>query len=49
MKSRRLFIKKGVLSAGIPLFVPNTELFSIFKNTPSDQLNIVFIQTYKYI
>ena len=45
MKSRRLFIKKGVLSAGIPLFVPNTELFSIFKNTPSDQLNIGVVGT----
>ena len=43
MKSRRSFIKKGILSTSITLFVPNTELFSIFKNTPSDQLNIVFI------
>ena len=45
MKSRRSFIKKGVLGAGIPLFIPNTELFSIFKNTPSDQLNIGVVGT----
>ena len=45
MKSRRSFIKKGILSTSVPLFVPNTELFSVFKNTPSDKLNIGVIGT----
>ena len=45
MASRRSFIKKGVLSASMPLIAPKTELFSILKNTPSDQLNIGVIGT----
>jgi predicted dehydrogenase len=45
MDSRRSFIKKGVLTASIPLFAPKTELFSILKGVPSDQLNIGVIGT----
>ena len=45
MSSRRSFIKKGALTASIPIFAPNTELFSILKGAPSDQLNIGVIGT----
>ena len=45
MSSRRSFIKKSVLTASIPVFAPNTELFSILKGAPSDQLNIGVIGT----
>lgn len=45
MSSRRSFIKKGALTASIPIFAPNTELFSILKGSPSDQLNIGVIGT----
>ena len=45
MSSRRSFIKKGALTASIPIFAPNTELFSILKGAPSDQLNIGIIGT----
>lgn len=45
MSSRRSFIKKGVLTASVPLFAPKTELFSILKGVPSDQLNVGVIGT----
>ena len=45
MSSRRSFIKKGVLTASVPLFVPKAGLFSILKGVPSDQLNIGVIGT----
>jgi len=45
MSSRRSFIKKGVLTASVPLFVPKAGLFSILKGVPSDQLNIGIIGT----
>ncbi|MDG1791898.1 MAG: Gfo/Idh/MocA family oxidoreductase [Flavobacteriaceae bacterium] len=45
MSSRRSFIKKGALTASIPIFAPNTELFSILNGAPSDQLNIGVIGT----
>ena len=45
MSSRRSFIKKGALTASIPIFAPNTELFSILKGAPSDQLKIGVIGT----
>ena len=45
MSSRRSFIKKGMLTASVPLFASKTELFSILKGVPSDQLNVGVIGT----
>jgi len=45
MSSRRSFLKKSAIGLGFPLLVPESELFSIFRGTPSEQLHVGVIGT----
>ena len=45
MASRRSFIKKSAVAFSAPLITPKSDLFSIFKSSPLNQLNIGIIGT----
>ena len=45
MATRRSFIKKSAVAFSAPLITPKSDLFSIFKSSPLNQLNIGIIGT----
>ena len=45
MASRRNFIKKSAVAIGLPLLTSKTDVFSIFKSSPLEQINIGIIGT----
>ena len=45
MATRRSFIKKSTVAFSAPLITPKSDLFSIFKSSPLNQLNIGIIGT----
>ena len=45
MATRRSFIKKSAVAFSAPLIMPKSDLFSIFKSSPLNQLNIGIIGT----
>ncbi len=45
MATRRSFIKKSAVAISAPLITPKSDLFSIFKSSPLNQLNIGIIGT----
>lgn len=45
MSTRRSFIKKSAATLSAPLILPNSDVFSLFKTAPSDQINVGVIGT----
>jgi predicted dehydrogenase len=45
MLTRRSFIKKSAATLSTPLILPNSDVFSLFKTAPSDQINVGVIGT----
>ena len=45
MATRRSFIKKSAVAFSAPLITPKSDIFSIFKSSPLNQLNIGIIGT----
>lgn len=45
MASRRIFLKKSAIAASLPMLTSKSDIFSIFKSSPLNQLNIGIIGT----
>ena len=45
MASRRIFLKKSAIAASLPMLSSKSDIFSIFKSSPLEELNIGIIGT----
>ena len=45
MASRRIFLKKSAIAASLPMLTSKSDIFSIFKSSPLEELNIGIIGT----